>query len=576
MVGCDLLWLAVASCILMLASSSTTTQQDYGGPRNSGSDGLDCGASGSCFDPCQSQNYITLDDPSRSTEYTEVSEECDDNLRGWYRFVGEGGVRMPETCVEVFRCHTFAPMWLNGVHPNLGDGIVSHTACANWNENCCFWSSEVKVKACSEESGIFHVYKFQGTPECSLRYCTEPTPTPPEITTEPTSAPTTEPTPSPTPKTTPAPTFKTTPVSTSKTTLGPTLEPTECDITCRPEEKCVLLQDGSWTCVCNPDLSVSDPQSLQPELDCGPSEIKVKLDKCLLGGLGFKEEIITFLNDRNCSGIMQNEPNNWVSATSPVGANACGNILENNGTHAIYRNNLSLATDFIIRDFLVNVNFQCAYPLDMKISLQTALRPVVSSLNIDVGGAGEFTVRMALFRDQSYTQPYEEAQVELQVESMLYVGAILDRGDDSRFKLLLRNCYATPTKDKNDPVKYFIIRDSCPNQQDSTINVEENGVSSESRFSVQMFMFAGNYDLVFLHCEVNLCDSTNKECEPSCSRSQLRSSGPGINLAQVLDLGPISRKGAQTLETSSGTPGTAGFLMAWPMLFLPVFLPWLF
>ncbi|XP_005351123.1 pancreatic secretory granule membrane major glycoprotein GP2 [Microtus ochrogaster] len=527
MVGCDLLWLAVASCILVLASSSTTTQQDYGGPRNSGSDGLDCGASGSCFDPCQ--NYITLDDPSRSTEYTEVSDACDDNLQGWYRFVGEGGVRMPEACVEVFRCHTFAPMWLNGAHPNLEDGIVSHTACANWNENCCFWSSEVKVKACSEESGIFHVYKFQGTPECSLRYCT-----------------------------------------------GPTLEPTECDITCRPEEKCVLLQDGSWTCVCNPDLSVSDPQSLQPELDCGPSEIKVKLDKCLLGGLGFKEEIITFLNDRNCSGIMQNEPNNWVSATSPVGANACGNILENNGTHAIYRNNLSLATDFIIRDFLVNVNFQCAYPLDMKISLQTALRPVVSSLNIDVGGAGEFTVRMALFRDQSYTQPYEEAQVELQVESMLYVGAILDRGDDSRFKLLLRNCYATPTKDKNDPVKYFIIRDSCPNQQDSTINVEENGVSSESRFSVQMFMFAGNYDLVFLHCEVNLCDSTNEECKPSCSTSRLRSSGPGINLAQVLDLGPISRKSAQTLETSSGTPGTAGFLMAWPVLFLPVFLPWLF
>lgn len=76
-----------------------------------------------------------------------------------------------------------------------------------------------------------------------------------------------------------------------------------------------------------------------------------------------------------------------------------------------------------------------------------------------MGGAGEFTVRMALFQDESYTQPYEEAEVALHVESMLYVGAILERGDDSRFKLLLRNCYATPTKDKNDPVKYFIIRD---------------------------------------------------------------------------------------------------------------------
>lgn len=55
---------------------------------------------------------------------------------------------------------------------------------------------------------------------------------------------------------------------------------------------------------------------------------------------------------------------------------------------------------------------------------------------------------------------------------------------------------------------------SCPNQYDSTIHVEENGVSSESRFSVQMFMFAGNYDLVFLHCEIHLCDSLNEQCQP--------------------------------------------------------------
>lgn len=73
-------------------------------------------------------------------------------------------------------------------------------------------------------------------------------------------------------------------------------------------------------------------------------------------------------------------------------------------------------------------------------------------------GAGEFTVRMALFQDSNYTSPYEGAAAVLDVESMLYVGAILERGDTSRFNLLLRNCYATPTKDKTDPVKYFIIR----------------------------------------------------------------------------------------------------------------------
>lgn len=57
----------------------------------------------------------------------------------------------------------------------------------------------------------------------------------------------------------------------------------------------------------------------------------MKLDKCLLGGLGFKEEIIAFLNDGNCGGIMQDEPNNWVSTTSPVMAGACGNILDVSG-----------------------------------------------------------------------------------------------------------------------------------------------------------------------------------------------------------------------------------------------------
>ncbi|XP_076407237.1 pancreatic secretory granule membrane major glycoprotein GP2 isoform X2 [Peromyscus maniculatus bairdii] len=566
MVGCNLLWLAVASCILTLAFPSTI-QQGYGSPRNSSSNGLDldCGSPGTpeagvCFDPCQ--NYTVLDDPSRSIENTEQAHQCDDHLQGWYRFVGEGGVKMPEACVEIYRCHTSAPMWLAGPHPILGDGIVSRTACANWNENCCFWSTEVQVKACSEESGSYHVYRLQGTPECSLRYCTEPTP--PEPTPSVPSPP--EPTPpEPTP-TVPSP---------PEPTPVPSASPVPCEILCRNEEECVL-EDDNWTCVCNQGLNVSDTQSLQPQLDCGPDEMKVKLDKCLLGGLGFKEEIIAYLNNRNCSRIMQNEPNNWVSTTSPVVAGDCGNTLENNGTHAIYRNTLSLATDFIIRDFIVNVNFQCAYPLDMKISLQTALEPIVSSLNIDVDGAGEFTVRMALFQDQSYTHPYEGAKVVLPVESMLYVGAILETGDTSKFKLLLRNCYATPTEDRDDPLKYFIIRDSCPNQRDSTIHVEENGVSSESRFSVQMFMFAGNYDLVFLHCEVYLCDPTEEQCEPSCSTNRLRSNGPGINLAQVLDLGPITRRGAQTLDASSGTPSTAGFLMVWPTFFLPVFLTWLF
>ncbi|XP_007516611.3 pancreatic secretory granule membrane major glycoprotein GP2 [Erinaceus europaeus] len=510
------LWLAVASCVLSLVS---TQQQDYRNPLDISSSGLD-------LDPCQ--NYVSLDEPSRSSENQAVDSgaRCDSNLSGWYRFVGDGGVKMADTCVPVKRCQTEAPMWLNGTHPTVEEGVVSLRACAHWSGNCCLWKQQIQVKACP---GGYYVYQLNGTPACTLRYCTD--------------------------------------ASTAQK---------KCEQDCRPEEECTL-QNGVWGCFCRQDLNSTGVDDLQPRLDCGDREIKVSLDRCHLSSLGFGDEVSAYLQDRNCSSIMQREDRNWMSVISPVQAAACGNILERNETHAIYKNTVSLVNDFIIRDTILKVSFQCAYPLDMKVSLQTALQPIVSSLNVSLSGQGEFTVRMALFQDQNYTSPYEgDEAVLLSVKSMLYVGAILERGDTSQFKLLLRNCYATPTKDKKDPVKYFIIRNSCPNQNDATIYVAENGVSSESRFSVQMFMFAGNYDLVYLHCEVHLCDSTSEQCQPSCSQNRLRSQVTALNPARVLDLGPITRRGASALGVMSRTPSTAGFMAAWPSLLVPVLLAQLF
>ncbi|XP_054433189.1 pancreatic secretory granule membrane major glycoprotein GP2 isoform X2 [Pteronotus mesoamericanus] len=527
MVGSYVLWLVLASCILTLAS---TERQGYRNTTNISSYGLDleCGTPEApeppfCLDSCQ--NYTQLDDPSRSTENTEGVRNCDRDLQGWFRFVGGGGIRMPETCVPVHRCQTDAPMWLNGTHPTLREGTVTRTACAQWSGNCCYWNTKIQVKACP---GGYHVYRLEGSPACNLRYCTDPS----------------------------------------------TVE-NRCEKTCRPEEQCIFL-NGTWSCSCKKDLNTSDIHSLQPLLDCGATEIKVSLDRCRLEGLGFGDEVRAYLRDQKCNSIMQREERNLISVTSPTQANVCGNILEKNETHAIYKNTLSLVNEFIIRDTKLNINFQCTYLLDMRVSLQTALQPIVSSMNISVAGEGEFTVRMALFQDQNYTLPYEGATALLSVESMLYVGAILERGDTSRFNLLLRNCYATPTKDKTDPVKHFIIRNSCPNQHDSTIYVEENGVSSEGRFSVQMFMFAGNYDLVFLHCEIHLCDFLNEQCQPFCSRSQLRSEAVVINPDLVLDLGPITRKGALSLGVTNRTPSISEFLVTFPVLLLSVLLAGLF
>lgn len=82
-----------------------------------------------------------------------------------------------------------------------------------------------------------------------------------------------------------------------------------------------------------------------------------------------------------------------------------------------------------------------------------------STLNISLGGTGMFTVWMALFQSSAYTQPLQGPSVSLTTDAFLYVGTVLDGGDLSRLALLMTNCYATPSGNAMDPLKYFIIRD---------------------------------------------------------------------------------------------------------------------
>lgn len=76
---------------------------------------------------------------------------------------------MPETCTPTYRCQTEAPMWLSGAHPALREGTVTRTVCAHWSGNCCYWSTEIQVKACPDD---YYVYRLEGSPACNLRYCT--------------------------------------------------------------------------------------------------------------------------------------------------------------------------------------------------------------------------------------------------------------------------------------------------------------------------------------------------------------------------------------------------------------------
>ncbi|XP_044160445.1 uromodulin-like [Bufo gargarizans] len=451
----------------------------------------------SCSDPCS--NHTVLDEPWRSTSNVySYRYNCDNTKYGWYRFIGNGGVRMPEKCSPESGCGTVASVWLNGIHPMLSDGIVNRTTCTSWGGSCCLWSSTVQIKACP---GGYHVYKLEGTPYgiCSLSYCTDPS---------------------------------------------------TASESCAADEE-LKLKDGTYNCYCKDKYEVADIADIRPELTCDVFDMKATFHKCQLKSLNFSTSSIT-LKDSSCLGFHDELSTNTITIKAPLQAGSCGLQIIKNYTHAIYENTLYFTLEsmgLITRDQELVATLSCAYPLDMIISLNTAVNPIFSSTNISVGGTGQLTAYMALYQDSSYLTPHEGSQVVLSSKSMLYLGVFVVGGDASQYVVVMKNCYATPSADPNDAMKYYIIKDSCPNKQDSTISVPENGVSRKGRLSLQLFKFVGNYNYVYIHCALSLCDVTAGTCVPSCSG--IRSRSAATEQSYQLKVGPITQAVPLELENRS-------------------------
>ena len=114
-------------------------------------------------------SYTNFTDADRHVSHGSVSK-CDNSLStGWYRFTGDAGSYMPESCPGVVNiCGTGQPGWLNGIHPTTAEGVVTRTVCfVSSATACCTWSSTIEVQNC----GNFYVYKLVASPGCYMRYC---------------------------------------------------------------------------------------------------------------------------------------------------------------------------------------------------------------------------------------------------------------------------------------------------------------------------------------------------------------------------------------------------------------------
>ncbi|XP_073491124.1 uromodulin-like [Aquarana catesbeiana] len=463
----------------------------------------------SCIDPCS--NHTVLNDPWRSTSNTYNYSywnsnwyHCDNGLSGWYRFKGEYDQQIPEYCIPQQSCGTYIPIWMNGSHPTVSDGIVNRTACSNYYEGCCTYPYNISVKMCP---GGFYVYKLQSTPSCNFAYCTK----------------------------------------SNYSCSG---------VDCAPDEECRIV-GGVPSCYCKSGIQIGNlADDLKPQVTCGLKNIEVRFSKCLMEKWGYNTSSIHL---RDCRGIIERSNISYIAFITRPANGSCGGSSWNNGSVIKYTNTIYLASSsdgVIIRDE-IPIDFYCDYPSNMEINLLTAISSYVVPFTINVAGTANFTITMGLFQDSGYTTPYAASQVWLNSSSILYVGVIVTGATGSSpFVLVMKNCYASPTADSSYGPRYDILTNQCPNKNDPTISVPENGVSLKGRFSLQVFKFLGGFSQIYLHCQVGLCDTSNSYCAANCPAMRLAS--VKSNNVKNITIGPIYQNVSATVSSVGAAVSSDG------------------
>ncbi|XP_052447930.1 alpha-tectorin [Carassius gibelio] len=315
-------------------------------------------------------------------------------------------------------------------------------------------------------------------------------------------------------------------------------------------------ENGGDLCGCPelPSTDFSEDDIIQAEVTCKHAKMEVSISKCRLFQLGFEREDVR-INDQHCAGI---EGEDFISFHINNTKGHCGSIVQSNGTHIMYKNTVWIESvnntgNIVTRDKTINVEFSCAYELDIKISLETVLKPMLSVINLTLPTQeGNFITKMALYKNASYRNPYREGEVVLSTRDILFVGVFVEGADHKQLILIVNMCWATPSRYSSDRLRYIIIERGCPNIKDNTIGMAENGVSLTCRFHVTVFKFIGDYDEVHLHCDVSLCDSETNACKVNCPHNKRSYTDYSQHKEQILSVGPIRRRESDWCEEDNG------------------------
>uniref|UniRef100_A0A2K6KR63 Uromodulin like 1 n=1 Tax=Rhinopithecus bieti TaxID=61621 RepID=A0A2K6KR63_RHIBE len=230
-----------------------------------------------------------------------------------------------------------------------------------------------------------------------------------------------------------------------------------------------------------------------------------------------------------------------------AGWSECGTVMQSNVTNTVVRTTLrsDLSPEGIIHHLKILSPIYCAFQNDLLTSSGFTPEWGVYTITEDLHGAGNFVTEMQLFiGDSPIPQNYSvSASDDVKIEVGLY-------RQKSNLKVVLTECWATPSSNARDPVTFSFINNSCPLPNTYT-NVIENGNSSKAQFKLRIFSFINN-SIVYLHCKLRICmESPGATCKINCNNFRLLQNSE-TSATHQMSWGPLVRSEGEPPRAEAG------------------------
>uniref|UniRef100_A0A8C3T6X2 ZP domain-containing protein n=1 Tax=Chelydra serpentina TaxID=8475 RepID=A0A8C3T6X2_CHESE len=262
---------------------------------------------------------------------------------------------------------------------------------------------------------------------------------------------------------------------------------------------------------------------------CETEKIVIAVQKIFLQQESIPESAL-YLGEPRCNVSFSND----TCVVLWTGWNECGTAVQSNMTNTmvktILQNDISQGVTHHLK---IVSTIHCVFQNDLLASSGYGSEGVYTIFE-DLHGSGYFITEMQLFVGNSSIP--QNFTISASDDILLEVGI---QKEDSKLKVVITECWATPTSNSVDPLSFAFVNNSCPVPNTNTTMIE-NGNSRKAQFKMKIFSFVNN-SVVYLHCKIRICVETPEStCRTSCRDVRSLKSGEVIATHRT-SWGPLCR-----------------------------------